>query len=1413
MKAALIFLFLLATFARADVTIFTTANGLATGDGATLGMAVNLTRAKARVREVNAAATQDIVVELQGGTYPLTTTLAFTPADGGFNGWRVIWRAAAGQTPVLSGGEVVGGWTAHGATGLWKKTVTSALTRQLYVGDAHRPRARAKTPLNVHSVTKDTANGVRRLLVDPATMPFPAKPAQVEMESHGGIWLQWNVRMSSASLVADPRWAVPRIELVANGSQWGDTGGAVAFPPGTDDAHLENDITLLDEPGEWCSDTDDDTIYYKPLAGEALATFEANIPRLDKLVTIIGTALDAPVRNLRFEGLQFRHAKWTDPSASGLVPVQGADLQRPFYGFMPGAVEVKWAEGVDFISNRFSLLGSTGLYFIEGVTNGTVQGNAFVEIAGSGMQVGQGGQTTGGKTFVAGTPVNLPVETTPRTITVKAIAFKDGMTPSSMTTASYRMNENVATTVAAPLFSVKPGPNPAGTTLTFTSATAGATIRYTIDNATISATQGTIYNPASPPTFSPGQTVRAIAYKSGLGDSAVLQTRYPSLATTGRVEAPAFSLEAGAYGSAQTFTMSGATAGATIRYTVNGDTPTQRPYIPSGLTIADNLFLRNGFDYRNVHAFYSLSIRDSAWSRNQLQDCPYGATQFGSFDSTTQTEAGNIRYNEMGGNTLAQNRIRYFCKYTRDGGGFYINGRAVGTDGLVHQNVVTDNFLQHWWTDEGALYSEDHSAHITYQRNVCESALNVPDLTDVHRWIYAWSGNSFALSFGTGANANYAYVNSDDYEYNPGDKATNPLVAPTGYTLSGTNRVTGNGATDAIIAGIVNNSGPAEPYRSALAPLLPNEVANATPIVTHPVSSITCRLDETIALNASVTDDAIPTDRLYLDWSATTQPSGATVTFSQKNEAITTAAFSHTGSYVLRLQARDGLAAGSANVNVTVTAVTLPTNRAAGILPTVSSTYYGQASNLTDGSFSSDSQNGNGLWLSNGTEAAWFQLDLGVPVTPVRFIMGARNGNADERRDFQVRASNDATFASYVILAEQLTSYPNWGRWCANVVNAGAYRYFRVQSQNTSLSASEFQIFGTPNDSAWWPLDDGAGTTAANAIAPNIAATLTNTAWTSNGVIGQALTFNGTSSSANLLGALPMSATEGTVAVWVKTTMSTNGMIFYGANDIGGNGNGQEREINLNVDLGQARFYLERTNAGGPDIQLIGPAVNDGRWHHLAATWKLGGQAILYVDGAAVASATHDLGNYPLGVLLQLGRPSLAERFFAGTLDDVRLFTRELTAAEIVTAMNGAWSLAEKWRFTSFNTTNNTGPAADSADPDNDGFNNRLERALATLPLAAETTPPVSSQLAASRLALTFRRDPAATDLIYTVVASSDLASWTPIARSTGGAATLNLGGAFSISEGTGSPRSVTVTDSVLSTGGTKRFLRLEIGP
>jgi len=97
------------------------------------------------------------------------------------------------------------------------------------------------------------------------------------------------------------------------------------------------------------------------------------------------------------------------------------------------------------------------------------------------------------------------------------------------------------------------------------------------------------------------------------------------------------------------------------------------------------------------------------------------------------------------------------------------------------------------------------------------------------------------------------------------------------------------------------------------------------------------------------------------------------------------------------------------------------------------------------------------------------------------------------------------------------------------------------------------------------------------------------------------------------------------------------------------------------------------------------------------------------------------------------------------------------------------------WRRPSFTTTElaNAAISGDAADPDGDGFPNRLEFAFNLGPRAANTAADARPSLVllapavaggAGRLAFTHRKHRYATDLVYHYESSADLATWTVFA-------------------------------------------------
>jgi hypothetical protein len=100
---------------------------------------------------------------------------------------------------------------------------------------------------------------------------------------------------------------------------------------------------------------------------------------------------------------------------------------------------------------------------------------------------------------------------------------------------------NVSSPVAAPTFSPAAGTYPTAQTVTISTSTSGATIRYTVDGSTPTASSTLYSGPISVPT---SRTVKAIGLKPGQPNSAVTTAAYVIGAA---VATPTFSPAGGQY--------------------------------------------------------------------------------------------------------------------------------------------------------------------------------------------------------------------------------------------------------------------------------------------------------------------------------------------------------------------------------------------------------------------------------------------------------------------------------------------------------------------------------------------------------------------------------------------------------------------------------------------------------------------------------------------------------------------------------------------------------------------------------------------------------------------------------------------------------------------------------------------------
>ncbi len=234
------------------------------------------------------------------------------------------------------------------------------------------------------------------------------------------------------------------------------------------------------------------------------------------------------------------------------------------------------------------------------------------------------------------TTTTLPAPTTTSTTTTSTTTTSTSTTTTSTTTTTTSTTTTtVAGTVAMPVLSPPGGVYTSGRNVTFTCATPGASIRYTVGTIP-SSTGGFLVGNGESVWVPTGRTIRAIAYKPGWADSPIAVETYT---ITGTVAKPVFSPAGGTYTSAQVVTISSATSGSTIRYTLDGSPPSRSNGVTgTSVIISWNATLR-AIAYRDdwddsdvAQASYAIDISPA------MIQVPGGTFQMGSnLDGTWST--------------------------------------------------------------------------------------------------------------------------------------------------------------------------------------------------------------------------------------------------------------------------------------------------------------------------------------------------------------------------------------------------------------------------------------------------------------------------------------------------------------------------------------------------------------------------------------------------------------------------------------------------------------------------------------------------------------------------------------------------------------------------------------------------------
>lgn len=369
----------------------------------------SLSGAKSKVEGMNSAMTGDIVVQLAGGTYRLSSTLTLTGADSGTGGYSVIWQAAPGQNPVITGGQQITGWTEIDTThNIWQATLPSgADTFDLWVNGT---RANISEGGRLPSSTTQSSTG---FVIPNNTLQGLSNPNGLELVLQGAGWVQNTCPVSSVTGNSSQTTITMAEPCYQEGydNQYAPAGEVTSQQP--DEPLLENEKEYISGPNQWAFNTSSGSVYYEAPTGVSMSTAGAEIGATETLVSLNGTE-SSPVTGVEFSGVTFEGTTlgassgfaalqadieyssiacsqdWN--SSTFVTPSGGASQDGSPFGScavpMPSAVSVHVGRQISFEDDTFTQLGTAGVSLDGGTQHSSILGSTFNDVGGNAIQIG-----------------------------------------------------------------------------------------------------------------------------------------------------------------------------------------------------------------------------------------------------------------------------------------------------------------------------------------------------------------------------------------------------------------------------------------------------------------------------------------------------------------------------------------------------------------------------------------------------------------------------------------------------------------------------------------------------------------------------------------------------------------------------------------------------------------------------------------------------------------------------------------------------------------------------------------------------------------------------------------------------------------------------------------------------------------
>ncbi len=371
-----------------------------------------LERARDALREFQAAnggtLKEPVNVILHRGEYVLSRTFELTPQDSGTKNAPVCYRAAKGETPVITSARSITGWKKHDEH-IWVAEVPKGWRfHNLYVNGA--PQQVARTPNTDVKGWRSwpRAQGNAQLTPEGMRVTVPAGLLK-DLPDNGDVEVNflaveyWNILPVLKRVEGDTAILASR-----NPCTWEFDGRYYA----AGSLQFRNALACLDQPGEWCVDSAAGKVYFWPpggtmdgktvsaptlyelirLQGDDLAArsnewrvkYDAKGNRVEKatppLATAGASAFDQLVRYVEFRGLTLES---TDRMPEDQWPKDWLkrNAENP-----DGALFLQGVEACTITDCKFRNCGAYGVVLDHYAQRVSVLGNEMISLGSGGVQ-------------------------------------------------------------------------------------------------------------------------------------------------------------------------------------------------------------------------------------------------------------------------------------------------------------------------------------------------------------------------------------------------------------------------------------------------------------------------------------------------------------------------------------------------------------------------------------------------------------------------------------------------------------------------------------------------------------------------------------------------------------------------------------------------------------------------------------------------------------------------------------------------------------------------------------------------------------------------------------------------------------------------------------------------------------------